>query len=47
MQLWGTASTSNIDILERFEAKALRMTVDAPLCMCLIRLSEGISESNS
>jgi hypothetical protein len=30
MQLWGTASTSNIQILERFQSKALHMTVDAP-----------------
>jgi hypothetical protein len=30
IQLWGTASTSNIEILERFQSKALRMTVDAP-----------------
>jgi hypothetical protein len=30
IQLWGTASTSNIDILERFQSKALRMIVDAP-----------------
>jgi hypothetical protein len=29
-QLWGTASTSNIEILERFQSKALRMIVDAP-----------------
>jgi hypothetical protein len=29
IQLWGTASTSNIQILERFQLKALRMTVDA------------------
>jgi hypothetical protein len=29
-QLWGTASTSNIEILERFESKALRIMVDAP-----------------
>jgi hypothetical protein len=29
IQLWGTASTSNIDILERFQSKALRMIVDA------------------
>jgi hypothetical protein len=28
--LWGTASTSNIEILERFQSKALRMIVDAP-----------------
>jgi hypothetical protein len=30
MQLWGTASTSNIEILERFQPKDLRMIVDAP-----------------
>jgi hypothetical protein len=30
IQLWGTASTSNIGILERFQSKALRIIVDAP-----------------
>jgi hypothetical protein len=30
IQLWGTASTSNIEFLERFQSKALRMIVDAP-----------------
>jgi hypothetical protein len=30
IQLWGTASTSNIEIPERFQSKALRMIVDAP-----------------
>jgi hypothetical protein len=30
MQLWGTASTSNIEVLERFQSKALCMVVDAP-----------------
>jgi hypothetical protein len=30
IQLWGTASTSNIQIPERFQSKALRMIVDAP-----------------
>jgi hypothetical protein len=30
IHLWRTASTSNIEILERFESKALRMIVDAP-----------------
>jgi hypothetical protein len=30
IQLWGTASTSSIEILERFQSKALRMIVDAP-----------------
>jgi hypothetical protein len=29
IQLWGTASTSNIEILERFQSKALRMITDA------------------
>jgi hypothetical protein len=29
IQLWGMASTSNIQILERFQSKALRMIVDA------------------
>jgi hypothetical protein len=29
MLLWGTASTSSIDSLERFQSKALRMIVDA------------------
>jgi hypothetical protein len=29
LQLWGTASTCNIEILERFQSKALRIT-DAP-----------------
>jgi hypothetical protein len=30
IQLWGTASTSIIEILERFQLKALRMIIDAP-----------------
>jgi hypothetical protein len=30
MKLWGTASTSNREILESFQSKALRLTVDAP-----------------
>jgi hypothetical protein len=29
IQLWGTGSTSNIEILERFQSKALRIIVDA------------------
>jgi hypothetical protein len=29
IQLWGTASTSNIEILERFQSKSLRVIVDA------------------
>jgi hypothetical protein len=30
IQLWGTAYTSNIEILERFQSKVLRMIVDTP-----------------
>lgn len=30
MQLWGTAARSNIKILERFQAKVLRILVSAP-----------------
>jgi hypothetical protein len=30
IQLWSTASISNIDILEHFQPKALHMIVDAP-----------------
>jgi hypothetical protein len=30
IQLWGSASTSNIKILKRFQSKALRMIADAP-----------------
>jgi hypothetical protein len=30
IQLWGTTSTSNIEILERFQSNVLRMIVDAP-----------------
>jgi hypothetical protein len=30
IQLWGTASTSIIEILERFQSKALRMIENAP-----------------
>jgi hypothetical protein len=30
IQLWGTTSSSNIEILERFQSKVLRLIVDAP-----------------
>lgn len=30
IQLWGTASNSNLDILQRFQSKLLRIIVDAP-----------------
>jgi hypothetical protein len=30
IQLWGTSSTFNIEILERFQSKAMRIITDAP-----------------
>jgi hypothetical protein len=30
IQLWGATSNSNIEILERFQSKVLRLIVDAP-----------------
>jgi hypothetical protein len=30
IQLWGTTSNSNIEVLERFESKVLRLIVNAP-----------------
>ena len=30
IQFWGTASTSNIEIIQRFQSKTLRSIVDAP-----------------
>jgi hypothetical protein len=30
IQLWGTNSNSNIEILERFQSKVLRLIVNAP-----------------
>jgi hypothetical protein len=30
IQLWGAASTSNIEILERFQSKVLHLITDAP-----------------
>jgi hypothetical protein len=30
IQLWGAAFTSNNEILERFQSKALRLITDAP-----------------
>jgi hypothetical protein len=30
IRLWGSVSTSNIEILEHFQSKALRMIADAP-----------------
>jgi hypothetical protein len=30
VQLWGSASNSNLEILERFQSKVLRIITDAP-----------------
>jgi len=30
VQMWGTASNSNLEILERFQSKVLRIITDAP-----------------
>jgi len=30
VQLWGSASKSNLEILERFQSKVLRIITDAP-----------------
>jgi hypothetical protein len=43
IQIRGTASTSNIEILESFQSKTLHMSVDAP-CYVQNTLSEGISK---
>jgi hypothetical protein len=47
MQLWSTASTSNIEILERFESKALRMTVGHTLVCAEYGYPKGFPNSNS
>jgi hypothetical protein len=44
MQLWGTASASNKEILERFRSGALRVTVDAPWFLLNTVISAGISK---
>jgi hypothetical protein len=45
IQLWGTASTSNIEILKRFQSKTLRMIEWTPPGMFLILSFAGISTS--
>ena len=30
IQLWGTASNSNIEILQRYQSKTIRLILDAP-----------------
>ena len=46
MQLWGTASNSNIEILERFRSKMLRIITDAPWYLpnaVIVRDLQGLS----
>jgi hypothetical protein len=43
MKLWGTASTSNIQSLERFQSKALRVIVDTA-CYVPNTVIKGISK---
>jgi hypothetical protein len=42
IQLWGTASTSNIEILERFQSEALRILVDEPWCVPNIHIRRDL-----
>jgi hypothetical protein len=46
-QLWGTASTSNIEILDCFQSKALRMIVDAILVCTQYGFPKGSPNTNS
>jgi hypothetical protein len=41
-QLWGTTSNSNIEILERFQSKVLRLIVDAPWYVSNSVISNGL-----
>jgi hypothetical protein len=45
IQLWGTASTSNVEILERFQLKALRLmpTVKEEICTYSSHYSHRLS----
>jgi hypothetical protein len=43
IQLWGTVSTSNIEILELFQSKVLRMIVDAPWCVSISLIRRDLS----
>jgi hypothetical protein len=47
IQLWGTASTSNIEILESFQLKALCMIVDTPWYVQKYGYQKGSPNINS
>lgn len=42
IQLWGTASNSNLEILQRFQNKVLRLVVDAPWYVPNTRIAEDL-----
>ena len=42
IQLWGTASNSNIEILQRFQSKTLRSLINAPCYQCTYVTNETI-----
>jgi hypothetical protein len=42
IQLWGTASNSNIEILQRFQSKTLRYFLNAPWYINNHRIREGL-----
>ena len=43
IQLWGTAASSNIDIIQRFQSKMLRLIANAPWYMSNIRLHKELN----
>jgi hypothetical protein len=47
IQLWGTASTSNIEILEHLQSKALHLLVDAPWYVSNMVIRKNLQISNS
>jgi hypothetical protein len=46
IQLWGTASTSTVKILERFQSKVLHQIVDAPWYVPNTIIRRGSSHAN-
>ena len=43
IQLWGNASNSNIEIIQRYQSKALRMITDAPWFMTNDNIHKDLS----
>ena len=42
LQLWGSASNPNIDILEKFQSKVLRIIADAPWCVANVAIKSDL-----